>query len=260
MIHRFAMLTMIAALMAASPALRAQTTRVPEQLRPVDQAVEDLDPLSRSHRVIHNGISLLGDETQMYVLDPPAGSNAAPVYYRIGRGFRARMNRMHYMVRMKWPFDLFYTMHQSPRVPGEFWEVAPLDTVWELDPKWEPPDLSPPEPRPNPYRRDGQIDGRISGQVHGAIDGRVQATPGPTDDQLTPAGLAEEAAMKMAIRNRRQAEDAAANAEEAGPVERDRDTRPMLESISRFHDPMQPEGGDPVVRMRQLSGSDASRP
>lgn len=101
-------------------------------LRPVDQAVADLDPLATSLRRVEVGLGRDGQQASLFEVAPPPGHvHHVPVYYRIGPGFVTRVNRMDYLVR-RGRREL--AMNEAPFMDGEFIELIPANTVFELTP------------------------------------------------------------------------------------------------------------------------------
>lgn len=131
----------------------------PEQWQPVDQAVADMDALSTSLRTVHVGLRADGEHTSLFVAPDPDGDGVQR--YRVGPGFRARVDRLDYLVRRD---RKAVRMNMAPRVDGEFLELAPANTVYELTPLPEPAAAMPNLP-----------DRRVNRQV----DGRVGLAPAP---------------------------------------------------------------------------------
>ncbi len=163
-------------------------------MEPVDQAVGDLDPLSTSLRRVELGLRPDGEQTSLYRIDQPAfnpnsddgGGYApgealptAPAYYRLAPGFRARLERMDYM---------------RSGSDGQFVELIPANTVFELDPlRGQPPPVPAAEPLPD-YRIDLRIDGRVDARVSGesAFSSPLhQVIGGPYPTYETSTGMPE---------------------------------------------------------------------
>lgn len=122
----------LAVVVAGSTVAATGPIRHPE-LRPVDQAVEDIDPLAVGMRVPSVGLREDGEQTSLYRLDDTR--DGRPVYYRLGPGFRARVTGMDYLVptarhRGRYQYDYNIT----PRRDGWFLEMPRIDTVYELSP------------------------------------------------------------------------------------------------------------------------------
>ncbi|MCC5829511.1 MAG: hypothetical protein JJU36_08685 [Phycisphaeraceae bacterium] len=105
---------------------------VPYQgLRPVDQAVEDSDPLARGMRIPSVGLRTDGEQTSLFRLDDTV--DGQPVYYRFGPGFRARVREMDYLVPVMRRGNRYYLeSNRTPARDGWFLEVPPMDVVYEL--------------------------------------------------------------------------------------------------------------------------------
>lgn len=173
----------------------------------VDQAVADLDPLVVAMRRVEPGIKTDdGEQTLLYAVyssDMPSAlypvmkhgqRTPLPVYYRLGPGFRVKMDRMEYLI----PIDRrHYQANIAPKQDGRFIEMPSANMVFDLRPPLSPfPPLSslPPLSRPsscpasdgNRYSdptgkisasvagqvNPGPIDGRVHGAVNAAVDGR----------------------------------------------------------------------------------------
>jgi len=142
-------------LVIAASVARAQ---IPiEALSPVDQAIEDLDPLSTSLRVREPGLMLLGQDSSLFeipadLLDQGAGAGATGRrYYRVGPGYVARVARIDYAIPVG---RRSFLVNQQPIEDGDFIELVPPDTVFELTSilagEYEP--LLQPLEAPNPAR------------------------------------------------------------------------------------------------------------
>jgi hypothetical protein len=159
------LLTMTTALVAAPP----------EQWRPIDQAVEDLDALGTSLRRVEPGLRSDGEQTSLF--QTPADEFGQSQLYRVGPGFRARVDRVDYLVRRD-RRDVAFNV--APRRDGEFVELAPTQTVYELTPM--PTIVAPPPPGAD-ARVNRQVDGRVGAAAsRGAVyinGSRPLRTPGP---------------------------------------------------------------------------------
>jgi hypothetical protein len=108
---------------------------------PVDQAFGDLDSLMTSLRQVEVGLNLNGEQTSLFRLDPltnPSDSFGQPVLYRLGPGFRARVNRLDYLVLAN-PFPVGKLRKNDFGVnvagrDGIFIEGATANTVYDLRP------------------------------------------------------------------------------------------------------------------------------
>jgi len=100
--------------------------------QPVDQSVGDLDSLSTSLRRMEPGLLLQGEQTRLFQVVDPLGVDT-PYFYRMGAGFRARIDRPQYLVVSKQSngrMDL--DLNVTPYRAGQFLELVPLGTVWEI--------------------------------------------------------------------------------------------------------------------------------
>jgi len=104
-----------------------------DQLKPVDQAVADLDLLSTSMRRVEVGLRVHGEQTSLF--RPPVthtlSGPSRPQYYRVGPGYVARVDRMDYLVpRPRGQLGL----NQAAIADGRFIEIIPANTVFDLRP------------------------------------------------------------------------------------------------------------------------------
>lgn len=174
-------------LMSAAPTF-AQMSPTPTAT-PIDQAVADLDPLGRSLRQVQVGLRDNGEQTSLFAvpLDRDAPAFEAPLelyqpsnavadgqrfrYYRVGPGFRARVQRLDYIVRRG---EKGLAINQTPRRDGEFLESPGVDAMYELSPispLMTPPPAAAPLPTPSSAisgRLDNQIDSRLRNRLGGA--------------------------------------------------------------------------------------------
>ncbi len=105
---------------------------------PVDQAFEDLDPLMTSLRRVEVGLNLNGEQTSLFRLTDEVDSTGQPVMYRLGPGFRARVNRLDYVVIAN-PFPVPNVRRSDLAVnvagqDGLFIEAPTANTVYDLRP------------------------------------------------------------------------------------------------------------------------------
>lgn len=169
----------------------------PEDMIPVDQAVADLDPLTTSLRQQEWGLWEYGQDTSLLEVNDPRPQVFADqpylmqdrhgvhdrLYYRIGRGYRARVPRSDYLIPIsrKWKI---YDRNVPPVHDRDFIELVPTGAVFELSPQpmFVPGSTQTQEPPP-PEQAGGmliddqpavRIDGRIDGRVDGRIDGRFE--------------------------------------------------------------------------------------
>ena len=109
---------------------RGQTS---PRFEPVDQAVGDLDDLSTSLRRMEVGLQRHGEQTKLYRIEDPTGQNR-PHYYRSGPGFRARLTRPEYLVVANEENGRAQlAINVAPYREGQFLELVPPGTVWEID-------------------------------------------------------------------------------------------------------------------------------
>jgi hypothetical protein len=158
-------------------------------LKPIDQGVGDIDPRATSLRRVESGLRIDGEQTSLFQLNQPVDLVHRPQYYRIGPGFRARTDRLNYLVldkddpgTRKRPNFAF---NQQPRVDGEFIELVGPNTVFELTLGYESPFITPPQidDRPLPDARlapviDSRLDGRLDTLIDGRLETRIDGTPG----------------------------------------------------------------------------------
>jgi hypothetical protein len=158
----------------------------PSQWLPVDQAVGDLDPLATSLRRVEVGQRSSGEQTSLYIYRPTIAQPnydrptwvtqgvgvQRPVYYRLGPGFLARVDRMDYLIRIS---KKNFALDVAPRHDGEFVELIPANTVFEVRP---PAAVSIPQETSGAAvrtRTNATVNARIDAKVDGLIDGRVDA-------------------------------------------------------------------------------------
>lgn len=172
--------------LGVSPVLAAPASA----LVPVDQAVDDIDHLSRSLRQVQVGLRADGEQTSLFRLSPAQrglAEQAPAKYLRIGPGFRAYTHQLDYVVPVhKLKDRIEYRSNITPVVDGLFVEVVRLDVVYDLRPV-QPRSLvqqttPQPEPRPLPDPRVqtriyGTVEGQVNGQINGRIDARVNSQP-----------------------------------------------------------------------------------
>ena len=154
------------------------TWSAPLDFKPVDQAVGDLDPMATSLRRLEPGLSIYGQQTSLYQHGTAAeflsSGTAAPVYYRIGPGFCARFDRPDYLVPVG-RGDLGRNI--SPRFDGEFRELIPANTVFDLTPTPPIPHLSAFGllPDPSAIPAPNLIDARVKSRMEWRLpDNRVE--------------------------------------------------------------------------------------
>lgn len=151
-------------------------------LTPVDQGVADMGPNSTSLRRVEAGLRVDGEQTSLFRLDP-VDLTQKPTYYRVGPGFRARVDRLEYLVIDKDDPGTRrrpnFALNQQARVDGEFVEIIGPNTVFELTLRPAASRMLPPEPLPD-ARLDAQIDHRLDARVGGPLDARVDTKLQPT--------------------------------------------------------------------------------
>ncbi len=147
----------------------------------VDQAVEDLDPLATSLRQRERGLNIYGEQSSLFRRSPDLQDDAR-TYYRVGPGYRATLDRIDYVV-ITGPETI--EMNVAPPRDGEFHEIVPPNTVFDLRPV--SPDLAitgvldvngPPQPPP-PNLVDARLAPVIGGgSLHSRLDPvRFDQTP-----------------------------------------------------------------------------------
>lgn len=179
------------AFVAAAPRAMADagTSFIPIPISiPIDQAVADLDPLARSLRRIQPGLRQDGEQTSLFAV--PLTDDAAAIdgpmeiyqptnaltdgqryrYYRVGPGFRARVQRLDYLVR-RGRRNVAY--NEAPHLDGYFLESAGIAAVYELEPLSPVPNhtqgqTTHPTPPPSaaiPGRLDNQLETRVENRL-----------------------------------------------------------------------------------------------
>lgn len=99
-------------------------------LHRVDQAVEDLDRLATSLRHLDRDLHQNGARANLYRIESDS-ANAGPRYYRVSPGLRAWLDRSDYLVASG--HDRL-ALNMAPRFDGEFVELVPPNTVFDLRP------------------------------------------------------------------------------------------------------------------------------
>ncbi len=165
-------------------------------LEPVDQAVGDMDPLSRSQRRVDPGNAKFSDRARIYRLQNRAASmwgqlgvpameqmNAQQAYrYRYeAPGVRAWLRRPEYLVGNK---TGGLALNQAPRKDGEYRELIPAGTVFDLIPDAPAAQRQTSPTPPSPW-----VDRRLSTQINTRIDGRIDNTPAAALGASTPTVL-----------------------------------------------------------------------
>jgi len=157
-------------------------------LKPVDQAVADLDPLAVSFRKIDTGLRTDGENTSLFTPAPLPGKQLPPrwmslepirpiesvPYYFISPGVRARVDRINYLVRNERPHGV--DVNVTPRKDGEFIELIPANTVFDLSPDVVRPELDTPK-LPPLSNAPARLDLRVDRQVQSHVDRRIITQP-----------------------------------------------------------------------------------
>jgi len=185
-------------LLAAEAARGQLETAGLESFAPVDQAFGDLDPLMTSLRRTEVGLNVDGEQTSLFRMDPwvnPGDTFELPTYYRLGPGFRARVNRLDYLVIAN-PFPIPNVRKSDLGVnvaglDGLFVEAPAGEVVYDLRPipiihegRLDLSDLMP------PYAIYDRPDDRVDRMVDRRRSYQVDRAPVATDD-LQAAGLPE---------------------------------------------------------------------
>lgn len=158
-----------------------------QALRPVDQAVEDVDPHAASRRYIDTGNATLSPRSRMFRIDPERSgvwtpnlplmtAERFPYMYR-GRGVQAIAPRADYLVLQtdRMQARPHVAINKKPRRDGEFLELMSAGTVFNLIPNAGEARGETPDQQSAP-RVVGRFDSRVDGRY------RVQQL------ELTPAG------------------------------------------------------------------------
>ncbi len=163
-------------------------------LKPIDQAVGDMSANVVSQRRVESGLRVDGEQTSLFQLQQPVDLLQRPVYYRIGPGFRARTDRLDYLVLDKDDPGTQrrpnFALNQQPRVDGEFFEIIGPNTVFELALPHQSPFAPPPRVAPLPIpdaRVAPVVDQRLDARVDGIIDGRLKTRVDPQLPGAIPA-------------------------------------------------------------------------
>ncbi len=152
----------------------------PEGWQPIDQGVGDLDPLGISQRQVSVGLRNNGEQTSLFQVTTPGPRSGLEqtAQYRIGPGFRVRVERMEYLVVDR---EGKIQFNQAPGEDGRFLEMVGANAVYELSPE-------PMLPQPILFEpSEALISGRLdhagassggampmaSGQINARLDGRV---------------------------------------------------------------------------------------
>ena len=103
----------------------------PEHFRPIDQAVEDLDPLATSLRHVPPSLEPNVGQSRLIQMNQHGAILPGQIlpYYRIDKGVIARIDRLDYVtIDAKNKFHL----NAAPRRGETFVELIPANTIYEL--------------------------------------------------------------------------------------------------------------------------------
>ena len=173
-----------AAAQNAGPQRASPVQHQPDALAPVDQTVGDLDPLARSLRRVDPGNQRFSARTRLLRRQPgrpgaaPAGANAPRQYRFEAPGVQAWLRRPEYLVRSN-DYGQDVARNRAPAQDGDFREIVPPDTVFDLRPDAPRPNAAP--ARPERPGRPGMSDNRINTRLDTRINGRVDTR---TDQRL----------------------------------------------------------------------------
>lgn len=168
--------------------------------QPVDQTVEDVDPLATSLRRVEPGNALYSDRIRIYEFGPPsplgmdrssfqrdpATGLAMPQQYRyVAPGVQAWLNRPDYLVRTG-PDRRDIGFNVAPYADGAFVEVVPPGTVFDLIPR--PQILARPTPlaEETAFWPDQRLDARLDLRLNTRVDLRLGAAPANAPLQPVP--------------------------------------------------------------------------
>tara|TARA_B100000941_G_C28499712_1_gene553264 strand:+ start:369 stop:1034 length:666 start_codon:yes stop_codon:yes gene_type:complete len=174
--------------------LLAQTSQQTSQVQRVDQAVGDLDGLSRSMRQQGAGLRVDGEHTslfsvpdekiqQMQVFGQAAqttGIQHSNAFLRVAPGIMSQSDQMYYVVPSRTKAGGIDS-NVAPSVDGAFIEVIPANTVFLLSPQMQnvvrstdnADTTQQPTNRLEPKRVDNRVDSRM---VSRRVDNRYQST------------------------------------------------------------------------------------
>jgi type II secretory pathway component PulJ len=131
-----------------SSLLTAQTTQQANQVQRVDQAVGDLDGLSRSIRQQGAGLRYDGEHTSLYSIPeeklqefqvfgqaaPTTGVQRKAAYLRVAPGITSQSDQTYYVVRSNTK-ESGVDSNVASSQDGAFIEVIPANTVFILSPQ-----------------------------------------------------------------------------------------------------------------------------
>lgn len=180
----------VAILLLALPAFAI--AQAPGQRLPIDQAVEDVDPLATSLRHVSDGLFVYGDHSRLFLNAGAGGDHRAATsdhnqkrYSRIGPGFHVRLDRPYYLVAVSAdPREKIFDNNITPPVDGQFLELLSVDAVFDLG---VAPPVSPIDPHAlqsiNSHRIDAAhrpVYARIDARIDTRIDARVKSLLDPS--------------------------------------------------------------------------------
>lgn len=189
---RIAALALAAGTLAAAHAATALAQPAQRRaLRPVDQAVEDVDPHAASRRHIDTGNAVISPRSRMFRIDPGQARTWTPgipaltaerfPYFYQGRGMQAIAPRADYLVLEEAAlFRPEVRLNRQPRRDGEFIELMPAGAVFNLIPDAGRPRGETPaqQAAPRLTTRFGEpVRARIGGEPLGSI---------PADEAVFP--------------------------------------------------------------------------
>lgn len=164
-----------------------------QRMRPVDQAVEDMDPNAVSTRRVEIGLGV--DQTQnsaLFVEQVPVDLVHKPQYWRIGPGFRARVDRIDYVTLHRQDpgtrRNPNLVLNQMPAADGFYAELTGPNTIFELTTPGESPIYRIPTRQaapvidyaaapPQDMRIDGRLDYLVDGRINTRVDGELMQAP-----------------------------------------------------------------------------------
>ena len=158
------------------------SAQAPGQRLPIDQAVEDVDPLATSLRRVSDGLFVYGDHSRLF-LNVGAGDNHRAAtsdpdpkrYSRVGPGFHVQLDRPHYLVAVSAdPREKIFGNNITPPVDGQFLELLPVDAVFDLG---VAPPVSPIDPHALKSINSHRIDAAyrlVDARIDTRIDARVK--------------------------------------------------------------------------------------
>ncbi|MAX25554.1 MAG: hypothetical protein CMJ19_13720 [Phycisphaeraceae bacterium] len=176
--------------------LHAQTTQQLQQVQRVDQAVADLDGLSRSIRQQGAGLRYDGEHTSLYAIPEEklqqfqvfgqaaqtTGVQHKSAYLRVAPGITSQSDQSYYVVRSNTK-ESGVDSNVASSQDGAFIEVIPANTVFILSPQVTDmargadtsPQAASADAHPGNALRPQRVDNRVTGQmVSRRIDNRCE--------------------------------------------------------------------------------------